>query len=76
MHTTTEFIHIKTGKVYKLLYIVTDATNARAGNRIAVYADLEGNTFARDREEFDVKFKVKTPNCCVCRTEEDVHKDG
>ena len=72
----TEVIHIKTGKVYRLFYIVTDATNARAGNKLAIYMDLEGNTFARDKEEFDIKFKVKPPECCVCGTTENVHKNS
>ena len=74
--TLTEFIHIKTGKVYKLLYIVTDATNARVGNKLAIYMDLKGNTFARDKEEFDIKFKVKPQECCVCGNTENVRENG
>ena len=49
--------HIKTGKIYYILYEAKDCTNSRDGNVIVVYRNTEGKIFARDLEEFDKKFR-------------------
>lgn len=58
----TRWRHKKTGKFYALLAIGCDATNSRAGLRVAVYSpeDDPHAIYVRDLEEFYGKFDEAT----------------
>ena len=52
-------IHLKTGKKYLVLGIVTDCTNARDGEAMMLYRSVtSGQTYVRDLREFQIKFKT------------------
>jgi hypothetical protein len=53
------YLHVKTGKIYVGIQIVTDCTNARDGAAMMLYrreSDLRV-LFVRDLQEFQVKFQ-------------------
>lgn len=52
--------HIKTGNKYWFLNTVTDATNARDGNKLALYYSdkVASVMYVRDLKEFMEKFEV------------------
>lgn len=58
------YLNKKTGYVYRVLGVATDATNARDGNTVVIYeryaADYSMEFFVRDLDEFKVKFT----RCC------------
>lgn len=62
----SKFRNLKNNAIYTLEAIVTDATNARDGNRVAIYKDALGTIYVRDLEEFEKKFvfigESKWPN--------------
>ena len=53
------FMNKKNGKEYQLIALISDSTNAREGNEIAVYLDSNGKIEVRDAKEFLKKFTEK-----------------
>ena len=52
------FKHIKTGRVYILLGLGTDCSNAAKESRYAIYKSQDSdNIFLREWREFNEKFK-------------------
>jgi hypothetical protein len=45
----------KTDRVYTILFLATDSTNARAGSKVVVF-ERDGQKHVRDIEEFLIKF--------------------
>jgi hypothetical protein len=50
-------IHVKTGNIYTLLHVATDATNDREGTSVAVYS-IDDKVYVRDLSEFLNKFEL------------------
>ena len=48
--------NIKTGKLYEVIGVVTDATNSSCDRPMILYKDAEGNRYVREAAEFDAKF--------------------
>ena len=71
-----EVVHLKTGKTYRMLGKVVDATNSRDGEELILYQNEDGGLFVREVQEFWVKFARKEPSCCVCGSTENLHYDG
>lgn len=46
--------HVRTNSLYRVLFTISDSTNARPGNRIVVYISLTtGELKGRDEDEFN-----------------------
>ena len=53
-----EYLNMKNGKLYKVLYEAEDKT--RDGEIMVVYQDSAGTTYCRDAADFDAKFDEVT----------------
>lgn len=54
------FKNNKNGSVYRVLYLATDRTNAREGNKVVVYTPVDdpSEIAVRDADEFHQKFTL------------------
>lgn len=74
--------HLKTGNIYEVELIATDATNATEGRKMVVYRrEYQGDgeprpTYVREETEFWQKFEKEPDRCCCCGATENLHKDG
>lgn len=55
------FRNKKNKKLYFVLHVCPDATNAREGQEAVVYSDQEGNVWVREWAEFFEKFSPCLP---------------
>lgn len=54
---STRVVHAKTGNIYDLQReVITNSTNALAGQQMRFYRNAEGRPFVREIDEFDAKF--------------------
>jgi hypothetical protein len=51
--------HIKTGNLYTVVREVINSTNANDGQVMIVYHNQDNQYFAREKEEFLSRFKMK-----------------
>jgi len=54
------YIHVKTGKIYRLLAYATNCTNAQDGELMAVYCpnDNGSDIYVREIDEFNEAFTL------------------